>query len=131
VQIDRARRLVPEATFLTADMCGADLAFDESSFDAVVSFFAIFHVPLSEQRSLFERIARWLRPGGLLLVTVGHRAWTGTEEDWLGGGATMYWSHGDIEMYLRWLSEMGFSVETSLFVPEGEGGHVLVLARST
>jgi len=38
VQVDRARRLVPAATFLRADI--AELEFPPSSFDAIVSFFA-------------------------------------------------------------------------------------------
>jgi hypothetical protein len=61
------------------------------SLAAVVSFYAIIHLPVEEQPALFAHIYRWLRPGGYLLATVGHRAWTGTEEEWLGAkciGAT-------------------------------------------
>ncbi len=44
VQIARARRLVPNGTFLRADI--ATLEFPPESFDAVVSFFALIHVPM-------------------------------------------------------------------------------------
>src|SRR5215831_16118815 len=44
VQIARARQLVPQATFLSADM--ATLQFSPSTFAAVVSFFAIIHLPV-------------------------------------------------------------------------------------
>jgi SAM-dependent methyltransferase len=129
VQIARAQRLVPEAQFLCADMTALD--FLPGSFAAVVSLYAIIHVPLDEQPVLFPAIHRWLQPGGYLLATLGADMWTGTEEDWLGvAGGTMYWSHADRETYERSLQEAGFSVIWTRFVPEGDGGHTLVLARA-
>ena len=70
VQIDRARRLVPAASFLCAD--AAQVRLPPASFDAVVCLYALIHMPLAEQPPLLERIATWLRPGGWLLVTTGH-----------------------------------------------------------
>ncbi len=129
VQIERARRLVPGARFLCADMC--ELDFAPATFAAVVSFYAVIHVPLAEQPGLFARMARWLRPGGPLLATVGLHAWTGTEADWLGvPGAVMYWSHADAATYRNWLTDAGLTVLWEQRVPEGEGGHCLLLARS-
>jgi hypothetical protein len=63
---------------------------------------------------------------------VGHRAWTGTEENWLdvpGGG--MFWSHADEQTYARWLTENGFQIEATRFIPEGKGGHAMFMARKT
>lgn len=128
VQVDRARSLVPEAEFRQADM--ASLDFPARSFEAIVCLYAIIHLPLADQPGLIERMARWLRAGGYLLVTVGHEAWTGTEDDWLGSGATMAWSHGDEATYLDWLARAGFDVIERTFIPEGAGGHVLLLART-
>jgi SAM-dependent methyltransferase len=106
------------------------LEFPPASFDAVVSFYAIIHIPLDEQPALFAAIRRWLKPGGYLMATVGHTAWTGAEENWLDvPGGTMWWSHADEDTYLRWLAETGFEVLRTRFVPEGDGGHTLVLAR--
>jgi SAM-dependent methyltransferase len=127
VQIERARKLVPEARFLCADF--TSLVLPEAAFDAVVAFYAVIHVPLDEQLDLFRSVHRWLKPGGWLLATVGACAWTGVEENWLGGGATMFWSHEGAETYLEWLQETGFTLEWHRFVPEGEGGHTLLLAR--
>jgi len=127
VQIERARALVPTATFVCADMATLDLP--EASFDAVVCLYAIIHLPLAEQPALLRSIARWLRPGGTLIATVGHGAWTGTEKDWLGvPGGDMWWSHEDAETYRRWLADAGFIIEDERFVPEGTGGHVFVVA---
>jgi SAM-dependent methyltransferase len=125
VQITRARALVPAATFLCHDMMAVD--FPARIFAAIVSFFALIHLPLPEHRPLFERCFTWVRPGGYLMITVGHRAWTGTHAAWYG--APMYWSHTDEATYLAWLRDMGFVVQWRQFIPEGDDGHVLLLAQ--
>ncbi|HUQ40315.1 MAG TPA: class I SAM-dependent methyltransferase [Acidimicrobiales bacterium] len=127
VQIERARRLAPEATFVQADLTEA--AFDDASFDAVVCLYAVIHVPVEAQPALLGRFARWLRPGGWLLLVAGDRAWTGTEDGWLGGDTPMWWSHGDRDDYRAWLSDAGLTVTDERFVPEGDGGHALLWAQ--
>jgi 2-polyprenyl-3-methyl-5-hydroxy-6-metoxy-1,4-benzoquinol methylase len=127
VQIQRARGLVPAATFIRAD--AVEVAFPTGSFDAVVCLYALIHVPLDEQPLLLARVASWLRPGGWLLATTGHRAWTGTEVGWLGGNADMWWSHADAATYRGWIGEAGLTIESEDFVPEGSGGHTLFWAR--
>lgn len=126
VQVDRARRLVPAATFVQAD--AGSVRFDPGSFDAVVCLYVLIHLPLAEQPPLLGRIARWLRPGGWLLATTGHDAWTGTDGDWLGGGAPMWWSHADAATYRRWITDAGLRVVDEEFVPEGASGHTLFWA---
>ena len=128
VQIRRARELVPAATFVAADATEVD--FPTGTVDAVLSFYMFIHLPLDEQPSLLARIARWLRPGGHFLATMGHTAWTGTDENWLGGGTPMWWSHTDADTNRSWLTEAGFTVEREEFVPEGDGGAVLFAART-
>jgi SAM-dependent methyltransferase len=125
-QIERARRLVPNARFIREDMTSVD--FPDDAFDAVVSFWAIIHVPVAEQGALFDAIARWLRPGGILLITVGGSAWTGVEDDWLG--APMYWSHGDPDAYAAALADRRFAVLEEWWIPEDDGGHAAFLARA-
>jgi cyclopropane fatty-acyl-phospholipid synthase-like methyltransferase len=125
VQVTRARELVPNASFLQADM--TELEFEPESFEAIISFYAIIHVPLEQQPALFERISSWLVSGGLLMVTLGHTAWTGTEADWKG--AEMYWSHASAETYREWLAGQNLEVIVEHFVPEGDGGHSLFIAR--
>ncbi len=128
VQIERARSLVPRADFICADMTEVD--FPAQSFAAIVSLYAVIHIPLDEQPALFAKLFDWLQPAGYLLVTVGSRAWTGTEANWLDVyGATMFWSHADIKTYESWLTEFGFKLRWSKFIPEGDGGHQLILAQ--
>ena len=125
VQIARARQLVPQATFLCTDMTA--LRFPPGTFTAIVSFFAIIHLPVHEHRPLLERCFTWLRPGGYLMATVGYQAWTGYKEEW--HGAPMYWSHADEAMYLTWLQEIGFTMLWTRFIPGGDSGYVLVLGH--
>ncbi|MGW6196553.1 class I SAM-dependent methyltransferase [Kribbella sp. NPDC055110] len=127
VQISRARELVPRAEFINADAMSLD--FPAGSFDAVVSLYALIHLPLDEQPQLLARIAAWLRPGGCFLCTTGHTAWTGTEDNWLDGGAPMWWSHSDAATYRSWLAGAGLVIDDESFVPEGSGGHTLFWAH--
>lgn len=123
VQISRARELVPDAEFINADAMSLD--FPPESFDAVVSLYALIHLPLDEQQRLLARIAAWIRPGGCFLCTTGHTSWTGTDDNWLDGGAPMWWSHTDAATYRGWLADAGLVVDAESFVPEGSGGHAL------
>ena len=125
VQLRRAQRLVPAASLVQADM--TELQLQPASVDAVVSFYALIHVPLPDQEALFPRIRRWLRPGGHFLATVGADRWTGTEQ-YLG--ATMFWDHADTDTYLHWLEAAGLAQIWHRRIPEGESAHSLVLARA-
>ncbi|MFE0593845.1 class I SAM-dependent methyltransferase [Micromonospora echinospora] len=127
VQIERARRLVPTGAFRRADATRLDLP--PASFDAVVCLYALIHMPLAEQPRLINRIGTWLRPGGWLLTTVGNDAWTGSEDNWLDGPATMWWSQADASTYRSWLRQAGLTITTEDFVPEGAGGHALFWAQ--
>jgi SAM-dependent methyltransferase len=117
--IELARANVPSATFLHADM--TELEIEPASLDAVVAFFSIIHVPREEQPGLLAQIARWLRPGGLFVATMGARATeNGYEEDWLG--APMYWSHFDSETNRRLVEEAGLVVASAAQETADEDG---------
>jgi cyclopropane fatty-acyl-phospholipid synthase-like methyltransferase len=132
VQLERARRNVPQATFLHAD--AAELDFSHGSFDAVVSTFVFGHIPRAEQGPLLERVQGWLGPGGWLLVTLGAGdADDAVEPDWLG--APMFFASFDPETNLELLENAGFRVAEWRVVPMDEPGHgrvsfMWVLARS-
>lgn len=127
VQISRARELVPRAKFIRADVTTVD--FSPQSFDAVVSFYALIHIPVKEQLPLLASIATWLRPGALFVATTGHQASTNAEENWLGAGAAMWWSHADADTYRTWITDCGLTIEREEFVPEGDYGHAFFWAR--
>ena len=54
--IDLARQNVPAAKFVTADALATE--FPACSFDTIVSFYAIFHIPRQEHMDLFRRFAQ-------------------------------------------------------------------------
>jgi len=107
-QIELAQRKVPSARFVHADMTKLD--FPENSFNAVTAFYSIIHVPRQEHAGLMTRIASWLRPGGLLVATMGaHASEVYFNDDWLGG-LPMYWSNFDSETNQRMVEEAGLSI---------------------
>jgi SAM-dependent methyltransferase len=109
-QLEMARSNVPTATFLQADM--TTLAFAAGSFDAVVAFYSLSHVPRDEQVELIVRIRSWLRPGGVFLASFGADDEPGdVEADWLG--VDMYFSHFGAKANRRLVERAGLVVERS------------------
>src|SRR4051794_26773423 len=91
-QIEAARRNVPEATFLVADMTTVE--FERGSFDAAVALYSIGHLPRDEHEAVFERLAGWLRPGGLLLASLPADEDPGSRTPWVDGVEMFFASLG-------------------------------------
>ena len=107
-QLEHARANVPGATFVRGDM--ASLELDDRRFDGVGMFLSMTHVPRDEHRGLLQRIHGWLRPGGVLVCSMGAGDLPGWhEDDWLG--APNYFSHFDAATNLRLVEEAGFELE--------------------
>jgi SAM-dependent methyltransferase len=131
--VTRARINVPEATIVQADIMALDFAPD--SFDAVVSFYAIFHIPREEHAELFRRIHCWLKPGGYLLTTLSDLDEpTYTEDDFFG--VTMVWSNYSMQTYRVMLAQTGFELLDTTDLGHGyadhgaaEEHHPLILAQ--
>jgi SAM-dependent methyltransferase len=120
VQIALARANVPSATFVQADVTTLD--FPPGSFDAVVAFYALTHVPRAEHAALFGRIRTWLRPGGLFLASLGvEDSPDEIEADWLG--VDMFFSHFSARVNRRLIAEAGLIVERAVVVAEPEDRH--------
>jgi SAM-dependent methyltransferase len=118
-QIDRARAGEPDAEFIVGDMTEVD--FPPRSFDAVAAFYAVTHVPRTKHAGLLARIARWLRPGGVLLVTMGASDCPGVvEDDWLG--VPMYFSHFDAPTNRAIVERAGLVIESDEIVTDDEDG---------
>ena len=126
IQVRRAKKLVPGASFRRGDMCKLRIA--RSSLDSVVCLYALIHVPRREQRTVIRNVSRWLKPGGLFLLIVGMNAGEGGDSDWLGvKGADMFWAQEDLATYERWFSEEGFRISRKRRIPEGDVAHQLYL----
>lgn len=107
-QLRVAAERVPAAALLRADLTA--LPFREGAFDAAVAYHSIIHVPEGDHRSVVEEFARVLSPGGRLLLTEGRDPWSGTNPDWLDGGAEMQWSIVGAEATRTHLRDAGFTV---------------------
>ena len=99
VQVELARQNVPRSKFIHGDLSSLD--FPHGSFDAVVSFYTLEHLPREQHGEILQRIHDWLRPGGLLLFSYEK----GDRND-----ITVQWL--DVPMFF------------SLFDPEAIGGFV-------
>jgi SAM-dependent methyltransferase len=110
----------------------AALPFGAGTFDALVSYYAVIHVPRTDHAGVFSEFRRVLRAGGWALVCIG----SGDNPDdrdpgsWLG--TAMYWSHYDAETTLGLVGGAGFDVADSWDVPDpmDHGTHRFVLARA-
>jgi len=107
-QLELARVHVPTGHFIKADMTAVNFA--PGTFDAVVSCYAIIHVPAAEQPDLVQRIYLWLKPDGLFLATWAMHEWEETIDDWNGWGAPMWWSHLGADANLGMLRAAGFAI---------------------
>jgi SAM-dependent methyltransferase len=120
VQVELARRHVPEATFIHADM--TELRFSPASFDAVVAFYCLTHVPRDAMPALLARIRSWLRPSGVFLATMGADSSPDeVEDDWLG--VPMFFSHFGARRNRRLVAEAGLVIDESRIQDEPEDRH--------
>ena len=119
-QIALARRNVPGAAFIEADLTSLEIA--PASVDAVVAFYVLTHVPRDEHAALLGRIRSWLRPGGVLIGSFGVEDDPGgIEEDWLG--VDMYFSHFSARVNRRLVEAAGFVIERADVLQEPEDRH--------
>ncbi len=115
-QIRRAKLNVPAATFIHGDMMAVD--FPPASFDGVVAFYSIFHLPREEHPELLRRIHTWLKPGGYLLATFSQFSESAyTEDDFFD--VTMYWSNYGLNEYTMLLTQIGFTLLDSTVTSHG------------
>jgi SAM-dependent methyltransferase len=126
-QLRRARVLVPGARFVHADM----RAFDpgEASADGAVACYSLTHLPAEHQPGMLRRIASWIRPGGVVLASLGTGGgdWTG---DWLG--VPMFFSSIEPDAARAALVDAGLALELDETVtirePEGEATFLWLMA---
>jgi ubiquinone/menaquinone biosynthesis C-methylase UbiE len=81
-QIELAREHVPKATLIKSDMLSLDLPSE--SFDAVVAFYSLFHLPQAEHAQIITKIAGWLKVGGYALFNFNAKEGDVNWDDWMG-----------------------------------------------
>lgn len=125
--IDQAKKNIPRAEFIKGDFSRINV---QKTFDAIISLYAIFHIPREEHKDLFKKMAEILNKNGAILVTLGTTNEKCIEaKDWCD--AKMAWSTYDPEMYKKMLNEAGFKIVNAMFEgkPGDEEHHFWVLAK--
>ncbi|KAH6912656.1 S-adenosyl-L-methionine-dependent methyltransferase [Coprinopsis sp. MPI-PUGE-AT-0042] len=54
------------------------------TYDAVLAFYSIFHLPKDEQAGMISRMASWLKKGGVLLFNLSTEEGDMVIDDWMG-----------------------------------------------
>jgi SAM-dependent methyltransferase len=102
--LELAAATVPGARLVQADMTAIPLS--TSSVDAVTAYHAVFHVPRSEHPGVYRELARVLRPGGHLLMTLPGGRFETVRRGWMGG--SMLFSAPGRERTLDQIRAAGF-----------------------
>jgi SAM-dependent methyltransferase len=106
--VELARRNVPGATFVRADM--ASVEFPPERFDGVCAFYSLTHLPPGELPALLRKVATWLKPGGLFVASMSSGEDPGSvEDDWVGG-APMYFAGHAAEKNEELVEDAGLRV---------------------
>ncbi len=124
-QVELARQNVPQGLFKVEDMSA--LKPGEYKVDAVISFYAIFHIDRETHFELFKKIYSFLPTGGLIMVTMGSSSWEGSEEDFHGGKMT--WSHFGKEKNRQIVEAQSFKVLTDEIDENGNEKHQVIIAK--
>jgi SAM-dependent methyltransferase len=117
-QIERARANVPGVEFRVGDARTIDFADD--SRDAILALYLIDNVPASDYPELFARFARWLKPGGRLLLSAEPGNDAGQEYEWLG--VPMFINTIPSSQLQTMLNEASFLVVSAELETQLEGG---------
>ncbi|ORX95340.1 S-adenosyl-L-methionine-dependent methyltransferase [Basidiobolus meristosporus CBS 931.73] len=108
----------------SVDLVSADmmkLAYSNYTFDAVVAFFSIIHVPRDMQLVLLENIYNWLKPGGYFICNLATMDVPVIyDPNWIG--APMYWSSWSCSKIREHLSSVGFVFVDDEVIVENEHG---------
>lgn len=111
VQINLARQNVPTGHFIQGD--AGSVEFPPASFDAVVSFYTIEHIPRKEHEALLRHIHQWLRAGGFLLISIEAGEYDDIIGEWLG--VPMFISCYKPETMKQLVTQAGFDLlETAI-----------------
>ena len=119
-QIKLAKKNVPKATFECKDMTA--LTYPDETFDGILSYYAIIHIPREEQYEMLNNFFRMLKPKGVALLTFHSTDDKGTTDDDFFG-AKMYWSGFDAETNITNIKKIGFKIIWSKLVGDSLGDY--------
>ncbi len=114
-QIDLGMKNLAEfgdrVSWKTGDM--TQLSFPDNSLDAVIGMYSLIHLPREEQSDMVNKISRWLRPGGYMLVnftSADHEA--NINPNWLAEKGWMFWSGWGLDHMTEVVKDSGLNLLT-------------------
>lgn len=124
--VELAKRNCPEGSYLVGDML--DLKKGEYLVDAVVSFYAIFHIPRDKHEQMLKVLVSLVKPGGYLLLTMGERDFEGEHMLY---GVKMWSSHWGVARNRKMLEKQGVEIVINEIDRSGRESHQVLLLRKT
>lgn len=125
--VNLARKNVPKAKFIKGDFSKYHF---KDRFEAIISFYAIFHIPREEHQELFSKMYGLLNQKGIILVTLGAKEYKyDVNPNFVG--APMAWSQYSANKYRIMLKKIGFKIIKATFegTPKDQEYHFWVLAK--
>lgn len=119
-----ARRVVPEAELIHADMCEMNLT---GGFAAAICWDSMFHVGRTRHQGIFGKLSNLLAPGGWLLLSAGATGHEGFTSEMFGH--EFFYSGYEPEETLRLLRLVGFEIELCEEDDPSSLGHLAIIAR--
>ncbi len=120
-----ARERWPNGDWRRADMRDFEL---DQQFDAIIAWNSFFHLTTAEQTDCISRMARHLRPGGMLMLTVGPDA---GEASGTVGEELVYHASLSPAGYAVCLEETGLQMTGFLAEDPDTQSHTILMARKS
>ncbi|MGD8744479.1 MAG: class I SAM-dependent methyltransferase [Candidatus Woesebacteria bacterium] len=124
-QVELAKKNLPDGEFVVMDM--ENITFPKESFDAVISFYAIFHLPRSLHFDLLKNIHSLLKREGKIMITLGTKEYEKTQEEYQD--IKLFWSQWGREKNLKILIDSGFDLIYEDIHTAGGEEHLIVFAK--
>lgn len=121
--IEMSRERYPDHEWLVADMRALNVG---RRFDGLIAWHSMFHLTPAAQRLMFDRFAKHLKPGGLLMFTSGLEHGESIGE-WQG--EPLYHGSLDPHEYRQLLEENGFALVEHKLNDSDCGGATVWLAQ--
>jgi len=114
--LELAHRYQPDMETIFADI--TEVEFPDEQFDAITAIYCLFHIGYQKHQEIFQKIHRWLKPGGKLLFTYATKEYTGAET--FNGymefmGEQLFYSHTTPDNLLAILRSTGFTIESDQY----------------
>lgn len=122
--IAQARRKVPAGDYAVRDV--ATLKAGEFVSDAVVCFYALFHLPRGQHGTILRTIHSFLPTGGILLITMGDKPFEGFTDFY---GVQMWWSQWGPTKNRELVQAAGFTILEDQIDRSGGESHQILLLR--